>query len=61
MATAPSDLLRATTPRRCDTQPTLQTPSSTFVEWVCPYLTCSCIVADLVALNRPIPRQPSAA
>ncbi|KAH0495413.1 hypothetical protein TgHK011_008970 [Trichoderma gracile] len=28
-ATAPSDLLRATTPRRCDTQPTLQTPSST--------------------------------
>ncbi|KAL6697654.1 hypothetical protein J3F84DRAFT_369603 [Trichoderma pleuroticola] len=29
MATAPSDLLHATTPRRCDTQPTLQTPSST--------------------------------
>lgn len=27
-ATAPSDLLRDPTPRRCDTQPTLQTPSS---------------------------------
>ncbi|KAH6605100.1 hypothetical protein Trco_006807 [Trichoderma cornu-damae] len=33
-ATAPSDLLRATTPRRRDTQPMLQTPSSTVVEWV---------------------------